>query len=136
VGTRHCIDKLAGDRGNSTQPLQEIQNHPLAGKNHAGVMTNDRYRLALVQAHPVENFGMSGDFIVRGDGAVEVGVDVKNAGDAANAGESAILLGKHGARRALVGIDAGIAGGIARGPVFLQRVLDNGGDASAIPVHG
>ena len=68
---------------------------------------------------------MGGDFVVRSDGAVECGVNIENAGDAADAGENAILFGENGGGGTLVGIDAGIAGGIAGGAVFEQRVLDD-----------
>src|SRR5579862_8403739 len=78
---------------------------------------------------------MRGDFIVRGHRAVEGGVHVENARYASDSGKNAFLLRYDGRRRALVGIDAGIAGRIARSPVFQQRVLENGGDATAIPIH-
>ena len=73
---------------------------------------------------------MRGDFVVGSDGSVERGVDIENARDAADSGEDAILLGHDRRGRTLVGIDAGVAGGIARRPVFDQRVLEDSGDAS------
>src|SRR5580658_700324 len=78
---------------------------------------------------------MRGHFVVRSDCTVERGVDIEDAPHAADAGQNAILLGENGGRSPLVGIDAGVAGGIARGPVFEQRVLQNRGDASAVKVH-
>ena len=98
-------------------------------------MPDHRDRLAFVQPHAVEDFGMRGDFVVRSHGAVERGVDIEDAAHAADAGQNAILLGQDGGRRPLIGIDAGVAGRIARGPVFEQRVLQNRGDASAVKVH-
>ena len=56
-------------------------------------------------------------------------------GNATDAGQNAILLGQNRARRALVGIDAGVAGRIPRGPVFEQRVLQDRGNAPAVPIH-
>ena len=73
---------------------------------------------------------MRGDFIMRGDGAVKLGIDIENARHTADSGENTILLGYDGRGRTLAGIDAGVAGGIARGPVFEQRVLEDSGEAS------
>jgi hypothetical protein len=72
---------------------------------------------------------------MRGDSAVEIGIHVENTGNRADPTENAVLFGNNGSRSALIGVDAGIAGGIARGPIFLQRIFDDAGDASAIPVH-
>jgi hypothetical protein len=72
---------------------------------------------------------------MRSHSAVERGVDIENAADAADAGQNALLLGKNGGRRALVGINAGVAGRVARGPVFEQRVLKNRGNAPAVKVR-
>ena len=130
LGAGHGFHELAGQGGDAAHALQKIQDHALAGKNHARIVPDDRDRLSRVQAHAVENFGMRGDFVVRSDSAVERGVNIENARHAADAGENAILLGEDGRRRALVGIDAGVAGRIARGPVFEQRVLEDRGDAS------
>src|SRR5262249_57561126 len=78
---------------------------------------------------------MSGDFVVRRHGAVERSIDIQNAGYASNAREDAVLLRENGRRGTLVGIDAGVAGRIARGTIFEQRVLQDRGYAAAIPVH-
>src|SRR5580698_10212793 len=88
-----------------------------------------------MQANAIENLRMGSDFVVRSDGAIQFRVHVENAGHAADPGQDAILLREDGASGTLIRIDTGVAGGIARGPVFLERVLDDGGDASAIPVH-
>ena len=93
-------------------------------------MADDGDGLSGVQAHAVENFRMRGDFVVSGDGAVERGVHIENARHAADSGEDAILLGHDRRGGALVGVDAGVAGGIARCPVFEQRVLQDRGQAS------
>src|SRR5580704_7601390 len=131
----HYVDEFASKGGDATQPLHEIQNHALTGEHHAGVMPDNRHRLAFVQANSVENFGMSGDFVVRSDCAVEIRINVEDARHTTDAGENAILFGKDGSRGALIRIYTGVAGGIARGPVLLQRVFDDGGNASAVPVH-
>src|SRR5580700_184646 len=91
--------------------------------------------LAFVEADAIENLRMGGHFVMSRDRAIEIGVDVENAGNAANAGEHTILLCQHHGCGALVGIDAGVTGGVAGGTVFDQRVLDNCGYASAMPVH-
>src|ERR1700683_317827 len=88
-----------------------------------------------MQADSVENLGVSGDFVVRSNRAIEIRVNVEDPRHAADTGENAVLLGKDGTGSALIGVHTGVAGGIARGPVLLQRVLDDGGSASAIPVH-
>ncbi len=125
------IHKLARQGGDSAHALQKIQDHALARKNHSRIVPDHRDRLALVQPHAIENFGMRGHFVVRSHRAVERRIDIENARHAADARQNAFLLGENRRRRPLVGIDAGIAGRIARRPVFEQRVLDNRGDASA-----
>src|ERR1700721_1020436 len=125
-----CVDKFAGESRNAAHPLQKIEHDTLAGEDYPRVVLDHGDGLALVQTHTVENFGVRGDFVVRSDGAVERGVDVEDAADAADAGENAILFGEDGGRSALTGIDAGVTGGIAGGPVFEEGVLDNCRDAS------
>ncbi len=82
-------------------------------------------RLAFVQTNAVKDLRMSGDLIMRSNRAIQFRVNVENAGHAADPSQNAILLGEDGAGGALIRIDAGVAGGIARGPVLLQRVLDD-----------
>src|SRR5215471_15517463 len=53
----------------------------------------------------------------------------------ADPGKNAVFLGEDGRGGALVGLDAGVAGGVVRGPILVQRVLDDGGNSPAIPVH-
>jgi len=93
-------------------------------------MPDHRYRLPFVQPHAVENLWMRGDFIVRGHGAVQRCINVKDAAHTADTGENAVLLGKNSGRSLLIGVHAGVTGGIARSPVFEQRVLQDGGDAA------
>ncbi len=93
-------------------------------------MTDDRDGLPRVQAHAVENLGMRGDFIVSRNGSVEGGIDVENSRHTSDAGENALLPGDDGRRRALVGIDAGVASGIARRAVFDECVFEDRGEAS------
>jgi len=134
-GAGDGLDKLAGQGCDSTHALQEIQNDALAGKNDAGIVLDHSNRLPFMEANAIEDLRMRGDFVVRRYGAIERGVDIENARHAADSRENAILLSENGGRGALVGIDAGVAGGITRGPVFEQRILDDGGDASAVKVH-
>ena len=70
-----------------------------------------------------------------GNSAIQGGVDLQNSRDAADARENAILLGENGASGELRRIDRGVAGRVARGAIFEQRVLDNGGKATRIPIH-
>src|SRR5579864_6493874 len=127
--------KFPRERRDAAQPLQQIQDHALAGKNDPCIVANDGDRLALVQPHAIENFGMTGDLVMRNYSAIECGIDVENTCNAAEPGENAILFRQYGARGALVGIDAGVAGRIACRPVLEQRILQHRGNAPAIPVH-
>ncbi len=129
------VDKFAGKGGDAAHALQKIKDHALAGKDHASVVLDYSDRLPLVQAHAVKYFVVGSHFVVRSDGAVEGGVNVKDAADAADAGENAVLFGEDGGGSALIGVDAGVAGGVAGGAVFEQGVLDDGGDAAAVKVH-
>src|SRR5208337_1519164 len=127
--------ELAGQSGDAAHALQKIQDDALTRENHAPIVANHGDGLTFVKTHAIENFGMGGDFVVRSDSAIEGGVDIEDAGNYTDAGENAIFLGEDGGRGALIGIDAGVAGGVARGPVFEQRVFDDRGDASTVKVH-
>ena len=129
------FNKMARERGDAAHPLQEIQNDAFAGKNDPGVVADHRDRLPRPQAYAVKDLGMRGDFVVCCDRAVERGINVENARHTANPGQDAVLLGNDRRRGALVRVHAGIAGGVARRPVFQQRVLQNRGKSSAIPIH-
>src|SRR6266536_3553968 len=78
---------------------------------------------------------MAGDLVMRHHGTVERAIDIENARNGTQAGKDAVLLGENGSGSALAGIDAGVAGRIARSPVFEQSVLDDGGYATAVKVH-
>ncbi len=135
LGARHRFDELSRKGGNPAHSLQEIQNDALAGKKDARIVPDDRDRLALVQPHTIKNFGMRGDLVVRSDRAIKDSVDVEDARDHADASEDAILFGKDGRGGALARVDAGVAGGVARGAVFKERVFQDRGNASAVKVH-
>ena len=70
-GPGNRIHKLASQGGDAAQPLQKVQNHALAGKNHARVVPHHRNGLAVVQAYAIENFRMAGDFVMRSYGSIE-----------------------------------------------------------------
>src|SRR5271165_2350018 len=135
VGPGNGFNELARQRGNPTQALHEIQNHAFAGKNDACIVPDDSNRLSLVQPDAIEDFCMGRNLVMGSHRAIQGGIHVQNAGDAADARENAVLLGENRSRGTLVRINAGIAGGVARRAILQQRVLDNRGDASAIPVH-
>src|ERR1044072_3455110 len=78
---------------------------------------------------------MRGDFVMRGQDAIEGAIDIEKAPEAADTRENAIFLGENGGRSALVGVDTRVTGGVTRGTVFEQRVLQNRGDSPAIPIH-
>jgi len=132
---RDSVHELPREGSDSAHALYKVQDHALARKNHARIMTDHRDRLSFVQPYTVKDLGMRGHFVVRSHGAIERGVDIEDARYTTDASQNAIFFGEDGGRRALVGIDAGIAGGIARGPVFEQRVLQDRGDASGVKVH-
>src|SRR6185437_4987276 len=91
--------------------------------------------MPLMQPHAIENLRMRSNLVVTGHSAVDQRINVQNARDASDARKNTILFGQNGGRGPLVGINAGVAGGIMRGPVFEQRVLQNCCEASAIPIH-
>ena len=64
LGSGDRVRKLASQRSNSAQSLQEIEDHSLTGKNHPGIVADHSDRLAVVQADAVKNFRMAGDFVV------------------------------------------------------------------------
>src|SRR5437868_7107170 len=78
---------------------------------------------------------MTRDLVVRSNGSIQCRVNLEYPRNAADPGQDAILFSDDGRGRPLIRIDAGIACRIARGPILVQRVLDNRGKASAIPVH-
>ncbi len=67
---------------------------------------------------------------MRSDRPVEHRIDVENSRNASEASQHAFLLGDNGRRGALLGINTGVAGRIARRPIFVERVLQNRGNAS------
>ena len=130
LGARYGFHELASQRRNPAHALQKVEDDAFTGKNHPRVVADHRDRLSLVQAHPVENLGMRRHLVVGGNGTVERGIHIENARHAPDAGQNAVLLGHDRRGRPLVGVDAGIAGGIARRPIFDQRVFQHCGKAS------
>ena len=92
LGACNRIHELPGQGSDSAEALQKIQDHPFAGKNHAGVMPDHRHRLALVQPDPIENLRMRCDFVMRSNRAIKHRVYVENAGNTTDAGQDTILL--------------------------------------------
>src|SRR5580704_15835488 len=129
------IDKPARERGNSAEPLQEIQDHPLARKNHASVVPDYGYCLPAMQSYAIEYLGMTGDFIMRNHSRVQHGVYIQDARYASHPRQDAILLGNNRPGRALTGLNAGGTGRVASGTIFEQCVLKDGSDAATVPVH-
>ena len=136
LGAANRFHELARQRRDTTHTLQKIEDYPFAGKDDACVVADHGHGLAGVDANAVENFGMAGHFVVRNDSTVEHGEDVENRGDDTESCENAVLFGDDCSGCSLVRIDAGVTGGVARGAIFQQRVLQDGGNASAVPVHG
>src|SRR5438445_9097988 len=131
----HSLHECSRQRRDAAQPLQQIQNYAFTGEDHAGVVANDRDLLPFVQPYSIKNFGMAGDFVMRNYSAVEDRIDIEYPRYTTDTRQNTILFRKDRTRRTLVGINAGIAGRIARGPVLEQRVFKDRGNAPAIPVH-
>ncbi len=79
LGAGDGVNEFAGQGGDTAHALQEVQDHALAGKNHAGVVANDSDGLTFAKTHAIEDLRVAGDFVVRSDRAVECGVDIENA---------------------------------------------------------
>src|SRR5579864_569914 len=131
----HRFDELPRDGGYPAHALQEIQNHTLAGKYHPRIVPDDRHGLAWVQAHAVKHFWVARDFVMRDYSTVEGREYIENGRNYAQTRKNAILFRDDGGRRPLIRINASVAGGIARRPVFEQCVFEDGGNAAAVEVH-
>src|SRR5581483_8669493 len=135
LGAGDGIHKSACVRRHATHALQEIQYDALAGENHARIVPDHRNGLPFVQSNAIENLRVSRDFVVGSHGAIECGINIQNPACAADPRQNAILLGENGGGSALVGINAGVAGGVARGAILEERILQNRRKSPAIPVH-
>src|SRR5579872_3648244 len=92
LGSGNGFYEFPRERSDPAEPLQQVEDHALAGKNHPRIVTDHSNRLTSVQPHPVENFGMTGDLVMRDYSAIECGIDVENTRNAAQAGKNAILF--------------------------------------------
>jgi hypothetical protein len=86
-------------------------------------VADDGEGLAVVGADAVEDFGMADDFVaglglVLGTLGFETGEDLKDARDAAEAGDDELLAGEYGGRGAQVGVDGEVRGQVAGRFVF------------------
>src|SRR5207244_828895 len=131
----HSLDELTCERCNSAHTLQEIQDHALARENHTSVVSDDRYGLPLVQANPVKNLRMSSHFVVRSHSSIQRSVDIEDPRHTSDSSQNTVLFRNNSSGGPLVRLNAGIAGRIAGGAIFQQRILDHGSKPSTIPVH-
>src|SRR5215472_16074758 len=76
--TRYGFNELAGERGDATHALQKIEEHSLAGENHASIMANHGDGLARPQTHTIKYLRMGCDFVVRSHRAIQRRIDVEN----------------------------------------------------------
>src|SRR6185437_15513843 len=134
-GPGNRIHEFASQGGDAAQPLQKVEDHALAGKHDARIVPQHRDGLAVVQAYSIENFRMAGNLIMRSHSSIQQRINVQDAGHAAQSRENALLFCDDGARGALPGINAGVAGGIAGGAVLQQCVLHNPGNPPPVPIH-
>jgi hypothetical protein len=126
---------VARQRRDSAHPLQQIQNHPLAGKQYAGIVANDCDGLAGVHANTIKNLRMAGDLGVCSNSAIQLGENFEHTRNRAQPGDHAILLGQHCRARPLMHVNARVGSGVAGGLVLGQCVFKNAGDAVTVPVH-
>src|SRR5579859_1660676 len=133
--TLNCIHKLACKRGYSAESLEDIQDHPFARKQDARVVANHGDRLASAHTDAIENFSVADHFRMADGIPVQTFVNFQDAGDYADSGQNAVLLGQNGGGGALMRINAGARGGVAGSFVLQQRVFENGGNSAALPVH-
>ncbi len=78
---------------------------------------------------------MAGHLRVADNRWVELLKDLNDALHAADTRQDAVLLGEDGGGGALLWVYGGMGGGVTRGLIFQQRVFQDRGDASAMPVH-
>src|SRR5262249_1373111 len=116
-------------------PLQHIENDALATKQHAGVMADHGDGLSPVKANAVKDLSVADDLGMTDHVRIQVLVDLQDTAYGAGSGEKAVLLGENGGCGALLRIDAGARGGVTGGLVLQQRVFENTGDSSAVPIH-
>src|SRR5262249_45856423 len=135
AGAMHGVDELARQGGDAAQALQYVENHALAAEQHARVVADDGNGLPLLQADPVKNFSMADDFGMADHVRIELLVHFQNAADRAHAGKNAVLLGQDRRRGSLLRIDARPRSCVTGGLVLQQRVLQNGGNSSTMPIH-
>ncbi len=125
VRSLNRVGVLARERGDAAQVLEQVENDALATEQHARVVANDGEHLAGVDADAVEDFRMADDFKagLRLGALVEAGVDLKEARNGAEAGDDQLFAGDDGAGGEEIGIDGEMRGGVARGLVLLQGLL-------------
>ncbi len=129
------VNIFACGGGDPAQPLQNVQDYPLTGKQRPRIVPHHGNGLPFMQPHAIKNFPMTDDFRVADHVAVKVLIDLQNAGDCAYASENAVLLGQDSGGGALLCVNTGARGGIARCPVFKQSVFQNCAESAAVPVH-
>ena len=130
------VDVLAGEGGDAAHVLEQIEDDAFAGEKDAGVVADDRQRVALFDADAVEDLRVADDLVAAGGLGVVLGEDFEEAGDAAEAGDDAVLLGDDGAGGAELGVDGERGGEVLGGLVLAEGLFEEGGDAFAFPVHG
>ena len=59
LGAGDRVHVLACQRGDAAHALHDVQDHALAGENHARIVHDDGNRLSLAQAHAIKDFGMA-----------------------------------------------------------------------------
>src|SRR6266700_2262715 len=88
-----------------------------------------------MQTNPVKNLRMSSHLVMRSHSSVQSSIDIEDPRHASDSGQNTVLFRNNSSGGPLVRLNTGIAGCIAGGAIFQQRILDHGSKPSAIPVH-
>jgi hypothetical protein len=135
LGSSNHIHVPPSCRSNATHALKKIQNHAFAGEDHAGVVSNNRNRLPIVQPHSIEYLRVADDFMMSDSRLVQIAVNLENAVDRAQPGKNARLLSMYRGRGTHPRIDARLSGGVASGTIFEEGSFENFSDAPAVPIQ-
>ncbi len=117
------IHVASRDGRDAAHALKQIQDHALAGKNHASIVANHGNRLSIVQTNAIEHLRMADDFMMSNDRFIQIAVDLENAIHRSQTGQDASLLGVDRGGRAHARIDASLGRGVAGGAVFEKSAL-------------
>src|SRR5437879_4700484 len=88
-----------------------------------------------MQTNPVKNLRMSSHLVMRSHSSVQSSIDIENPRHASDSRQNTVLLRNDSSGGPLIRLNTGVAGRVARGAIFQQRILDHGSKPSTSPVH-